>query len=220
MPRRRLERANDCPYHVTLRVNNREPFPIPLQKMWRILNQEIFFVQVLFGTRFHAVVLMPNHIHLLLTVPEADLGIVMNQFVSNLTRQTHLRSGRSGRLFGQRYHSSIIKTSRYYGHALKYVYRNPVKAKLSRSVENYPYSSLAGLFGKHALQCSIHHPPRGFDAELPWERREPSELLPWLNESYSEEIDRLIGLGMKRSVFDELKDRTTRRPYEQLTRLV
>ncbi len=220
MPRRALERSSDCPYHVTLRVNNREPFPLPLKEVWNLLNSEIYRIQLLFKTQVHAVVLMPNHIHLLLTVSEGDLGVVMNQFVSALTLQTHLRSGRSGRLFGNRYHWSIIKSSRYYGHALKYVYRNPVKAKLCRRVEDYAFSSLAALIGRYPLLSSIQHPPNGIDGDLPWRDKEPYELLPWLNEAYSDRIDHLIGLGMKRAVFDELKDRVNRRPFRELERLV
>src|SRR5690606_20442105 len=103
-----------------------------------------------------AVVLMPNHFHMILTVPMHDLGVVMNRLMTSVSRRANLFSGRTGHLFGGPYFWSLIASFRYYGHALKYVYRNPVKGGLCERVERYPFGSLHGLLGYSHLPFPIH----------------------------------------------------------------
>src|SRR5688500_9191320 len=100
MPRKNLIRSNVLPYHVTGRVNNREMFYAGIEDAWKELTQQCYEITILFGVRIHAFVLMPNHFHLLITVPEHDLVIVMQHFMRAATKEMNRRSGRSGRVFG------------------------------------------------------------------------------------------------------------------------
>ncbi len=220
MARKTLERSNELPYHVTLRVNNRELFPLELSRVWKILMDECQHLTWVYGAHFHAVVLMPNHIHMLITVPEFDLGKAMDIFVPALTRALHRQTGRTGRIFGGRYHWSIILGTRYYGHVFKYVYRNPAKARLCKWVEDYPFSTLAGLVGSATAELPLQFTRVGLEANLPWQLGEAAELLPWLNTPFSTEVDRLIGIGLRKTLFHDLKDRSSRKPIALLNELL
>ncbi len=209
MPRKALDRSDLLPYHVTARANNREPFPGALREVWNVLTDEAWCISALYQVEFQALVLMPNHIHAIITVPKYDLGKVMNCFMSSVTRIINTRTGRSGHLFGGPYHWSLIEGTRYFGHALKYVYRNPVKAGLCSSAEDWPYSTLAGLIGNAALPIPIHYTRPGMELGLPLDRA--CEFLNWLNRPFPSEAEKLIGEGLKRKRFDAGVKRSSRR---------
>lgn len=218
MPRKSLIRTDHLPYHVTARANNREEFFVSRDEAWKIISHECLFLTLIYGVEFQSVVLMPNHFHIILTVPEHDLGIVMNQFIRSISRSMNLISGRSGHVFGASYHWSLINNSRYFGHALKYVYRNPVRARICEKVEEYPYSSLHGLLGKARLPFPIHLTRAGMELSLPeWESR---LQLDWLNMPFPTEAEEVIQKGLRRKVFHQIMDRSTRRPYEFLEHLL
>jgi len=170
------------------------------------------------GAEFQAVVLMPNHIHMLVTVPELDLGRMTNVFFSSLTRTLNLISGRSGRAFGARYHWSLIDSSRYYSHALKYVYRNPVRAGIVPGVETWPYSTLYGLIGLSHLPFPVSFTRAGLELGLP--SIEACEQLEWLNRPFPREAEELIQRGLRRKTFEAVKDRRTRLPAAILDHLL
>jgi putative transposase len=218
MARKPLIRSSVLPYHVSARSNNRETFPVKLSDMWELLGSECLSVCLKFGVQIQSLVLMPNHFHMLIRAPNEDLGIVMNDLMSNLTKKCNRASGRSGHLFGGPYYPSIIQTSRYYGHAFKYVYRNPVKAKLCVSVEEYPYSTLYGLLGNAHLPFPVFPPRSDISISLPAE--ETMDLLPWLNKPFPKEAESIIQRGLKNSVFDKLFCRQERREYEVLCDLI
>jgi putative transposase len=214
MPRKLLIRTDTLPYHVTARANNKEPFPIEQDRMWKILGSECLTLSFIYDVEFHAVVMMPNHIHMLMTTPTHDLGKVMNILMSNVTRRCNRASGRSGHVFGGPYHWTLIGSSRYFGHALKYVYRNPVRALIAGSVETYPYSSLHGLLGRSHLPFPIHFTRANLELNLP--DLEGPQLIPWLNTPFPKEAEELIRKNLRKRTFDTILNRNNRRPNEIL----
>jgi putative transposase len=212
MPRKNLIRSASIPYHVTARSNNKETFPLNLNEMWNVLVTEIYFLHLIYEVEFHSFLLMPNHFHMTLSVPKFDLGKVMNLFMAATTRITNSRSGRSGHIYGGPYHWTLINSDRYFWTALKYIYRNPVRAKLCLKVEEYPYSSLYGLLGLSHLPFPIHFTRLGM--ELGRHQYEPSEILDWLNEPFTTEAENTIRNGLTKKILDEMKNRKTRKPIE------
>lgn len=130
MPRSKLVRTDDLPYHIVARCNNREPFPCPLDRAWKAFCELLYEFSVQGRLRVHAFVLMPNHFHLIASTPDADLDRVMMDFMRTITRTIQFISGRTGHIFGGPYRQSLIDSTRYFAHAFKYVYRNPVKGGL------------------------------------------------------------------------------------------
>ncbi len=218
MPRKKLIRSDVHPYHVTARGDNREAFPVDLALAWQIFSLECLVLTQVYEAQIQSFVLMPNHCHMILTTPSFDLGEVMNAFISSVTRTLNFVSGRTGHVFGGPYFWSIIENSRYYGHALKYVYRNPVKAGLCQKVEDYPFSTLNGLLGRSHLPFPVFSPRLPLDISLP--TAEPGEQLPWLNTPFPSEAEAVIQRGLRRRNFSVIMDRRTRAPHALLAQLI
>jgi REP element-mobilizing transposase RayT len=213
MARKPLIRSTELPYHVTLRCNNREWFKLPLERVWKLITDELYRISILGDAKVHAFVLMGNHLHLLISTPGWSLDKVMAEFGSAVTRTFNLLSGRSGHLFGGRYHWSIIQSPLYYACVFKYIYRNPVRAGMVEKVEDHVFSSLHGIFGKSYLPLPIHY------CEI--ERQTVSyipddldEMLSWLNQPFKKEIHEAIGKGLRKKVFKLSNDRSARTPIE------
>ncbi|MGZ3688691.1 MAG: transposase [Bdellovibrionota bacterium] len=199
MARKYLVRSTLFPYHVTLRTNDRVWFQSSMDIVWNIFSSHCFEITMLFKAEIHAFVLMSNHLHLILSTPQEDLGKIMAHFSGSGTRTLNSVSGHSGHVFGGRYKWSLIDSSLYFGHALKYVYRNPVKAGICEKVEDYPYSSLHGLLGRAPLPFPIYYPSAGY-----WRRIPPTteEMLGWLNKQHLPEHDLAIGVALRKNKFE------------------
>lgn len=198
MPRKKLIRSKELPYHVTLRCNNKEAFNSPLPRVWKVINQEISEITEICSCKIHAFVLMPNHIHLMISTPQDDLGVVMQIFVTSITKKLNSLSGRCGRVFGARYHWSLIDNEDYLDSALKYIYRNPVKARLVERVEQYPFSSMKWILEGHFPLFEIF-PPFGHLHLIPGNN--PHTYLNWLNRPFPNEEEAAIQRGFRKSTF-------------------
>jgi len=97
--------------------------------------------------RCYAVVLMPNHYHLILEVEEDALPAGMQRlncaYACGWNRRYRLR----GHVFGARYDAPRIDTETYFLRCCRYVYRNPVNAGLVGSPADWHWSSYAGTVG-------------------------------------------------------------------------
>jgi putative transposase len=219
MPRKKLIRSDRFPYHVTARMNNKEPFPLALKFAWEIATEELYLLGLLYQIEVHAFVLMPNHIHLLLSVPNEDLGKIMNCFISSFTRRVNVLSGRSGHLFGAPYFWSIITSTRYYGHVLKYIYRNPVRGGLCNRVEEYEFSTASGTFGQTHLPLAIHFTKLALEINLP-DPGEPHAWIEWLNRPFPIEAEKLIQKILRKKEIKRLLRRGSRLPHDELNCLL
>jgi putative transposase len=116
----------------------------------------------------HAYVLMPNHLHLLVTPPDAlatgkVLQAVGRRYVLHFNRKT----GRSGSLWDGRYRSTLIDPARYLFFCSRYIELNPVRAGLVSEAKDYRWSSYAHHIGlqpnplltDHALYWALGNTP-------------------------------------------------------------
>lgn len=199
MPRKPLIRSATLPYHITARTNNRERFHCPLERVWRVLTHHAFEITLLYDVQIHAFLLMPNHFHLLMTTPRADLGQVMQRLMQSATATLNTVSGRSGRVFGARYYGSLVGSNVYFAHALKYLYRNPVRAEICAVVQDYEFSTLPGILGHTHSPLPLHYPFQleAF-ARIP---NETSLFLEWLNRPFLKEHQEAIRKGLRRPTF-------------------
>ena len=95
------------------------------------------------GVRILAYCLMPNHVHLIL-VPPSENGLcrAIGEVHRRYTRRVNFREGWRGHLWQGRF-ASFAMDQEYLLSAARYVERNPVKAKLVRRAEDWPWSSAA-----------------------------------------------------------------------------
>jgi putative transposase len=202
------------PYHLTARANNREHFPGKPSYLWKVFTDELYLQSHLYSLRVHAFVLMPNHFHMIATPTDLSIDVTMKLFIGSVTRTINSKYQRWGRVFGGRYHWSLIRDPLYYAHAVKYVYRNPVKANLAEVVEGYPFSTYAGLVGRNRLPVSIDSPHGGLDRYMFNGASHMGDLSGWLNTPNRKEVEDAIRLGLKSKTFELPVKRGTRTKIE------
>ena len=99
------------------------------------------------GFQVHAYCLMPNHFHLVVETPDANLVAGMAWLLSTYTIRLNQRHKLSGHVFGGRYKALIVDGSGtgYLKTVCDYVHLNPVRAGLLKAEDRlaaYPWSSL------------------------------------------------------------------------------
>jgi REP element-mobilizing transposase RayT len=96
------------------------------------------------GTRYrlHAWVIMPNHVHAVIT-PLADISV--SRIVSSWKSFTALRANallkRRGAFWQEDYFDRFIRDERHFAAAIHYVEQNPVVASLCAEANEWVFSS-------------------------------------------------------------------------------
>ncbi len=191
MPRKRTALQNEYPYHVSARTNNREWFNLPMRVVWEIYVNEVKETSLRYGFISHAFVLMNNHFHWLVSTPNSNLGEGMRYFMTETSRKIARACGRINKIYGARYKPTLIRSDGHYMNAFRYVYQNPLRAKICNSVDEYPWSTaasdeipIASLYGFHQL--------------IP---KDPNEFQIWLNTPPDPIHNGLVRRALRRTVF-------------------
>lgn len=131
-------------YHVILRGINR-------QKIFFDEEDYEYFIDLLKRYReiscyeIYAYCLMGNHIHLLIRTGKEPLDKIFRRIGASFVYWYNLKYQRAGHLFQDRFKSEAVEDDRYFLTVLCYILRNPVKAGICSSPEDYPYSSIKML---------------------------------------------------------------------------
>ena len=211
MPRKIVPTTHLFPYHVSARCLNREWFEIPLSDVWCIFEDYLCFIHHNFGIEILSFVLMANHFHLILKAPNSNLSAAMNYFMRETSRQILQASGRINHIYGGRFSRSLITSNHYFMCAYKYVYRNPVEAKFCGRVEDYRFSTLAGLLGARKLSIPLSEDLTLFS--------DVEGTLSWLNTAREKPIYEAVRKAIKKSAFEFGKNKKTGKPHELTTNL-
>jgi putative transposase len=116
-------------------------------------------------------VLMPEHIHLLLSEPKHHpLSTTLNVLKTEISKQI---KGNRDQFWQTRYHDFNVITHRKYVEKLRYLHRNPVKRGLVREPADWPWSSfrhyMTGVEGRIEIE-----------SDWTWNRRERDAPQPHL----------------------------------------
>lgn len=204
MPRKKIIKIHNCPYHIWGRSNNKEWFSVDPTTCWNIFNDFLNYVSWCYGLKIHAFVLMNNHYHLLASTTSDDLSLVMNRLHTEISRAINDKSERINHVFGGRYGCSLIRNLNHYERILKYVYQNPIKAGLSKKAEGYKFSTLSGLYGLTHLPLSID---RSFE-EACGIPDEMEKFLEMMNEPIDELEFEYLKKGLMKAEFKPLGKRS------------
>jgi REP element-mobilizing transposase RayT len=98
--------------------------------------------------RIGAYCLMPNHYHLLIQTPLANLPRIMRHIDGAYTQRFNRRHNRDGPLFRGRYKAILIDAEAYLAEVLKYIHQNPRRSELEKRLGQYPWSSHKGYLSK------------------------------------------------------------------------
>jgi len=137
------------PHHVTQRGNRRVQVFFSDWDRREYLNLLGVYARR-HGLAVLAYCLMPNHVHLIV-VPqdEKTLQRVMKPLHMRHAQRLNRNSGGSGIVWQGRYFSSVLDEA-YLWNAIRYVERNPVRARMEDRAETYPWSSAAAHCGLRA----------------------------------------------------------------------
>jgi REP element-mobilizing transposase RayT len=92
--------------------------------------------------RLAAWVVMPNHVHLLATPCGGHtLSGIMHSLKSYTASEVNKLLGLKGQLWMEDYFDRYVRSFAHYERAITYIENNPVKAKLCRAAEEWPFSS-------------------------------------------------------------------------------
>ena len=115
-------------YHVTARGNERRAV-FRDDEDRQILLATLEEASAEYGLRIHGFCLMPNHYHLLVETPRANLSRAIGWVQTTYTIRFNRRHRRSGHLFQGRFKAHLIDAEDYARQLLCYVHLNPVRPR-------------------------------------------------------------------------------------------
>ena len=131
----------DQPLHVIQRGNNRQAifFGDVDYAQFRTFLAEAADA---YGCAIHAYVLMTNHIHLLITPSrETSVPRMMQSLGRRYVRKVNDVYQRTGTLWEGRYRAAPIDSEFYFLACCRYIELNPVRARMTATPGDYPWSS-------------------------------------------------------------------------------
>ena len=88
----------------------------------------------------HALCLMPNHFHLVVATTAPRLSAGLHRANGVYAQSFNARHERSGHLFGDRFHTKVIRDEEHLRAVCRYVVENPVRAGLCATSADWPWS--------------------------------------------------------------------------------
>ncbi len=139
MPRRARAKTESGIYHVMLRGIDRQVIFQDDEDCEKFL-QSLAACQKATPFTLYAYCLMGNHVHLLLREDDQPLSLMFRRLGPKYVRWYNWKYDRTGYLFQGRFKSEAIKDDAHFLAILRYIYQNPVKARLCARPEEYPWS--------------------------------------------------------------------------------
>lgn len=150
MSRQARKKSESGIYHIMLRgINQQQIFEDTedCEKFLDILKD----CKAICGYQIFAYCLMGNHIHLLLKEGTETLEQTFKRICGRFVYWYNIKYRRVGHLFQDRFKSEPVDAEGYFFTVLRYIHQNPVKARLCKRVEEYPYSSYLEYLGNRVL---------------------------------------------------------------------
>jgi len=124
------------------------------------------------GVAIHAYVMMPNHVHILGSIPESGAaGAMMQRLGRRYVRWFNDRHFRSGTLWEGRYRATVLEPERWLLGASLYIEANPVRQGFVSSAFMYPWSSCRHHIGLEQDSLITDHPLYWALGNTPFERQ-------------------------------------------------
>jgi len=102
------------------------------------------------GSKYYLIcwVIMPNHVHLLLRPkPDVDLGVITHSIKSYTAHEANKILGRNGQFWQHESFDRYIRNQEHFVNVVRYIERNPVKARLCQKPSDWEFSSARYLEG-------------------------------------------------------------------------
>lgn len=134
-------------YHVTTRGNRRASIYADDDDhlAWQ---KQLADVVERCNVGIHAFCQMPNHFHLLIETPDANLPVAMHLLNSNYARHYNERHGLTGHVTQGRYFAVLVDRNAQLLQTARYIALNPVRAALTALPDEWPWSSHLAFSGQ------------------------------------------------------------------------
>lgn len=142
----RLEFAGAL-YHVTSRGNARDDIYLSDEDRVAWLGT-LGQVCTRFNWVCHAYCQMTDHYHIVIETPDANLSQGMRQLNGVYTQLFNRTHSRAGPIFQGRFKAILVDKESYLLDLARYVVLNPLRAKMVRQLERWPWSSYRATCGQ------------------------------------------------------------------------
>ena len=162
MPRKPRVDVGGYAQHVINRANERVKF-FHTEKDYQEFDDLLVEACERSGVRLIAYALMPNHWHLVLYPQnDGDVGRMIHWLTTTHSARVRVRTETigSGHVYQGRYKSFLVETDNYLLSVVKYVERNPVRAKLVHHAEDWRWgSAYRRIFGTQKSKMLLSPSP-------------------------------------------------------------
>lgn len=138
--------APTCTYFVTTKTwENRQIFRVPENA--EILIERFLNYRSNGAYLLHEFVVMPNHLHLLMTpVGDTSLEKAMQLIKGGSSHEIHLKRGHRMQIWQSGFHESTVRDADDFHARRRYIHLNPVEAHLADQTWDWIYGSASGRF--------------------------------------------------------------------------
>jgi len=134
-------------------INGEDIFPVDLDK-----NQFLDFLAETsqkMKIPVYAYCIMTNHYHLVLQNTNGKMWQLMRHLDGNYGSYYRKRYGGKGYVFQDRYRSTLIQDEAYLKISIAYLLLNPMRAGMTRKLEEYTWSSFGFYYNPQVLDCIV-----------------------------------------------------------------
>jgi putative transposase len=100
------------------------------------------------GLDVYAWCLMNNHVHLLFKEGNEELSNTMKRIGVSFANYYHAKYQSKGHLFQDRFKSENVEENRYLFTVIRYIHQNPMKAGITKRVDEWRWSSYLSYYDK------------------------------------------------------------------------
>jgi len=148
---RRIEQVGRY-FFITTNLIRGTPLLSPVERF--LCLDHLCEARAKFGFALFAYVVMPDHVHLLLSTFESELSAIMAAWKSRVAVAIAKAPRKPGPVWQKRYFDFILRRASDFSTKLSYIHENPVRAGLVARAEDWAWSSAAHYIAKTAVSIT------------------------------------------------------------------
>ncbi len=136
--RRGRKTISGQPYLITTSVENRQQL-LSIRAAARIVLDSVLWLEERARIELYAAVVMPDHVHIILSPNKDTLAKAVHSFKSYTAQQINRLLNRRGRFWQSQYHDHAVRKDEDLIQLITYCLNNPVRKGIVNDFHDYPY---------------------------------------------------------------------------------
>jgi len=137
-------------YHVFNRGINKQGIFL-IDEDYQFFLKKLYALREKYDHSIYALCLMPNHFHISIRTRKTPISKIMSSLTTSYSMYFNRKYQHFGPVFQNRFKSVLIENDSYFLELSRYIYLNPVKARLVSDPMRYQYSGIREALGEDAL---------------------------------------------------------------------